>query len=132
MVSIKLKSVVTAFSENEHFEFRQMPFGFKNAPSTIQRVIDNISISLTHLSIKEVFKRLRNTYLKIQPDKCEFLSKELAYLDSVKPNPSKINSNINFTLPKNSKEIKSFLGLSEYYRRFTPNFAKTKPLTELL
>lgn len=151
----------SAFSvDNGHYEFVRMPFGLKNAPSTFQRVMDNILVGIQnerclvymddiiiysptvheHISrLTEVFKRLRNANLKIQPDKCEFLRKEVAYLghlitkEGVKPNPDKIRCIQNFPQPTNQKEIKSFLGLAGYYRRFISNFAKlSKPLTKLL
>ncbi|KAK9746925.1 hypothetical protein QE152_g5732 [Popillia japonica] len=76
---------------------------------------------------------------KIQLDKCEFLRKEVAYLghiitkDGVKPNPDKINAIRKYPLPKTRTEIKSFLGLVGYYRKFIKDFAKlTKPLTKCL
>ena len=151
----------TAFSvENGHYEFKRMPFGLKNAPSTFQRVMDSILLGINnerclvymddiiiysatlhqHIArLKEVFSRLRKANLKIQPDKCEFLRKEVAYLghiitkDGVKPNPSKVDVIINYPIPKNPKDIKSFLGIVGFYRRFIPNFAKvSKPLTRLL
>ena len=151
----------TAFNtENGHYEFLRMPFGLKNAPSTFQRVMDDVlrglqnQICLVYLddiiifatSLQEhlerlrlVFDRLRDANLKIQVDKCEFLQREVAYLghiitpDGVKPNPDKISAILNFPIPKTTKQIKSFLGLLGYYRKFINNFAKiTKPMTKLL
>ena len=89
--------------------------------------------------LRDVFDRLRKYNLKLQPDKCEFLRTELTYLghtvsgDGVKPDPKKIESVVRFPAPKTPTEVKSFLGLANYYRRFIPNFSKiAKPLTELL
>lgn len=53
--------------------------------------------------------------------------------EGVKPNPDKIDSIKKFPIPRTQKEIKSFLGLLGYYRKFIPHFARlTKPLTECL
>lgn len=151
----------TAFNvENGHYEFLRMPFGLKNAPSTFQRVMDNIlrglnnEICLVYLDdiiifsanlqehmirLRTVFDRLKDANFKIQLDKCEFLKKEVAFLghiitpDGKKPNPDKIKAIQNFPIPKTVKEIKSFLGLVGYYRKFINNFAQiTKPLTKAL
>ncbi|XP_056644813.1 uncharacterized protein LOC130450456, partial [Diorhabda sublineata] len=72
----------------------------------------------------------------LQIDKCEFLRKEVAYLghivtpEGVKPNPDKILAIQKFPIPKNSKQLKGFLGLLGYYRKFIKDFSKlTKPLT---
>lgn len=151
----------TAFTvENGHYEYRRMPFGLKNAPSTFQRAMEKIlrglineicvvymddiiifSTSLQeHISnIEKVFQRLREANFKIQLDKSEFLKHETAYLghiitpDGIKPNPDKVHAIKNFPIPTSTKEIKSFLGLLGYYRKFIPNFSKlTKPLTSCL
>jgi hypothetical protein len=72
-------------------------------------------------------------------DKSEFLKLETAYLghviskDGVKPNPDKISAIKNYPLPKTPTEIKRFLGLIGYYRKFIPNFARiAKPMTQCL
>lgn len=151
----------TAFNtENGHYEFLRMPFGLKNAPATFQRVMDNILRGITNemcavylddiivfsSSLQEhiekltaVFNRLRESNFKLQLDKSEFLRKEVAYLghvvtpEGVKPNPDKISAITKFPLPSTTKQIKGFLGLLGYYRRFINNFAKlTKPLTKCL
>lgn len=151
----------SAFSVPQgHFEFTRMPFGLKNAPATFQRLmnsalsglqgiqcfvyLDDIVIYSYDLEVhmknlSNVFDRLRKFRLKLQPDKCEFLRKEVSYLGhiitdkGVKPNPEKTKAVKEFPTPKCPKDIKSFLGLVSYYRRFIPDLAKlAKPLTSLL
>ena len=65
--------------------------------------------------------------------------KEVGYLghiiskNGIQPNPDKIVTIKNYPIPKTQKEIKAYLGLLGYYRKFIPNFAKlTKPLTKSL
>lgn len=151
----------TAFTvENGHYEYTRMPFGLKNAPSTFQRVMDEIlkdlqnKICLVYMddiiiystslaehmqNLTKVLDALRRANLKIQLDKSEFLRREVAFLghivtsDGIKPNPSKISAVKNYPIPKSQKEIKQFLGLLGYYRRFIKDFARlTKPLTAKL
>ena len=102
-------------------------------------VIHASSIQEHEVKLRNVFDRLRSNNLKLQPDKCEFLRKEVVYLGhtisdaGVRPNPDKIQGIITFPPPKNVKGIKSFLGLVGYYRKFIKDFAKiAKPLTRLL
>lgn len=151
----------TAFStDTGHYEFRRMPFGLKNAPSTFQRVMNNIlrglqneicavyldDIIIFSTSLQEhierlrtIFQRLRDSNFKVQLDKSEFLKQNVDYLghvitpDGIKPNPDKIAAVKNFPIPRTSTEIKSFLGLAGYYRKFIKDFAKiSKPLTQCL
>ena len=151
----------TAFStEQGHFEFKRMPFGLKNAPATFQRLMDNVlkgllentcfvylddiiiyatSLEEHMLKLQKVFKRLEEANFKIKIDKCSFLRKEIKYLghiiteDGVKPNPEKIEAITKYPIPKTPKQIKAFLGLLGYYRKFIRNFADiTKPLTKCL
>jgi len=86
----------------------------------------------------EVFSKLRKHNLKLQPDKCEFLRKEVIYLghiitkDGIRPDPSKLHAVKNFLTPKKVKDVQSFLGLAGYYRKFIENFSKiAKPLVRL-
>lgn len=151
----------TAFSTPYgHYQFKRMPFGLKNAPATFQRLMDNVlsglqgnelfvymddiviyahSLQEHEIKFKRLMKRLEAANLKLQPDKCEFLHHEVGYLghiissNGVRPDPNKIRAIQNFPSPRTQKNIKQFLGLAGYYRRFIPNFSKTaKPLTDLL
>jgi hypothetical protein len=79
--------------------------------------------------LRAVFQKLREFNLKIEPDKCEFLKEELSYLghvvtsEGVKPDENKIKAVVDFPLPKTQKDIKSFLGLAGYYRKFIADFS---------
>lgn len=151
----------TAFSTDKgHYEFLRMPFGLKGAPGTFQRLMNKVLAGLNGLKafvylddiiiyakdltdhsqkLRDIFDRLRRYNLKLQPLKCEFLRKEVTYLghlitdEGVKPDPQKIECVRNFPVPTNVKEVKSFLGLSGYYRKFIQNYGQiAKPLTSLL
>jgi len=151
----------TAFSTPYgHYHFKRMPFGLKNAPATFQRLMDQVlsglqgtelfvylddivlyasSLREHEIKFNKLAERLRKANLRLQPDKCEFLRKEVNYLghvigeDGVRPDPKKIEAIENFPRPQNPKAIKQFLGLAGYYRRFLPDFSKTaRPLTNLL
>lgn len=89
--------------------------------------------------LREVFVRLRKFNLQLQSPKCEFLRREVNYLghviteDGVKPDRAKVECIANYPVPRNTKEIKAFLGLVGYYRKFIKDFSmKSKPLTNLL
>ena len=151
----------TAFSTNKgHYEFVRMPFGLKNAPATFQRLmnivlsgldgiecfvyLDDIVVFGSTLSehnarLTNVFDRFRNYNLKLGPLKCNFLSTDVIYLghrittDGIYPDPEKTKVIRNFPTPKTVKNVRSFLGLCGYYRRFIKNFAlHAKPLNDLL
>lgn len=76
--------------------------------------------------------------LKIESQKCEFLRRKVMYLGhritdkGVQSDPNKISAIINYPILKSQKDIKAFLGLGGYYRRFIPHFSNlTKPFTKL-
>ena len=88
---------------------------------------------------REIFEKLRQFNLKIEHDKCEFLKTKLNYLGhvvtsgGVKPDPQKVKAIKEFPTPENTTDVKSFLGLAGYYRKFIPQFSKmAKPLNDWL
>lgn len=137
-----------------------MPFGLKNAPATFQRLmneilrdhinkkcvvyLDDILIFSTSLkehiqAINEIFQILEKKNFKIQIDKCNFVKKETEFLghiltkEGIKPNPNKIAIIEKLLLPRTEKQIKSFLGITGYYRKFIKDYAKVaQPITKYL
>ena len=142
-----------------HFEFKVMPFGFTNAPAAfmdlMRRVfhpyldlfvvvfVDDILIySETeedhedHLSV--ILQTLRDHQLYAKFSKCEFLITEVGFLghvvsaSSVSVDPEKIEAVMSWERPKSIFEIRSFLGLAGYYRRFIEDFSRlAAPMTKL-
>ena len=152
---------LTAFTSYEGlYEFKRLPFGLCNAPSTFQRLMelvlrgmqwhtcliymdDVIVYSKTfdeHIQrLAHISSRLRDSNLTLKPSKCRFLHLTIDFLghvispEGVRPNPSKVDLINSFPPPITAKQIKQFLGLAGYYHRFIPNFAHlAAPLTKLL
>jgi hypothetical protein len=151
----------TAFStKNGHWEYKRLPFGLKTAPATFQRLMNTVLCRLTgsrcfvflvdvviyarslsehDANLREVFGKFREFNLKLQPDNCEFLRTEVSYLEhvitekGVLPDPRKVTAIKNYPRPTNEKQLKSYLGMASYYRKFIPNFSKTAaPLHALI
>lgn len=133
------------------YEFRRMPFGLCNAPATFQRLMQAVMSDLVfqivliylddllvysstfdeHLArLETVFKRLRETGLKVKVEKCYFLQPEVRFLghqvsaQGVSTDPDKINAVQEWPTPSTLKELRSFLGFCSYYRRFIQGFSQ--------
>ena len=85
-----------------------------------------------------VFKKLNSANLSMKKSKCSFFSKEIQYLGhilsdtGIQPLPSKTHAIQNMNPPTTPKQVRAFLGLVGYYRKFIRRFAKiAKPLTLL-
>lgn len=150
----------TAFVTNEgHYEWLVMPFGLKNAPATFQRIIQRILGPLLyngainylddiiiysetydeHMKLlNDVLTLLVRANIKLKLSKCYFAKTEVNYLghtvsqNAVKPSKEKTKAIDEFPIPDTLRKVRSFLGLSQYYRRFISNFTRiAKPLTLL-
>lgn len=94
----------------------------------------------THLKhLGEVFERLWKHGLKLRPDKCKLIHRQVKFLghivdqNGIMPDPEKVSAVADWPTPTAAKELKAFLGLAGYYRRFVPGFAKVaRPLNLLL
>ena len=150
----------TAFvSKSGLYEFQFMPFGMVNAPSTFERCMETILRGLhwktcliyldniivfsetieEHLSrLTEVLTRIRDAGLKLKTSKCHFFKREVVFLghiiseSGISTDPAKIESIQNWKTPTNVHEVRSFMGLCSYYRRFIKNFSDiAQPITKL-
>jgi len=85
-----------------------------------------------------VFAKLREVNLKLNPGKCCFATRSIAFLGHVvscegtRPDPSKIDVVVHFPVPKTVTDVRSFLGLTGYYRNYVQGYARLAvPLFEL-
>ena len=151
----------TAFvTHRGHYQFTRLPFGAVNAPASYQAlmasVLRNILFSyglcyvddLLTLSpsperhcehLAEIFDRFRQAKLRLNPTKCKFALAKVVYLghvfrtDGISVDESKVSVIKTHPTPQNAQQLRSFLGIANYYRRFIKHFSiKTANLRSLL
>lgn len=82
-------------------------------------------------NLRVVFSRLHRANLKLNPDKCNLLRREVKYLgrivstSGIAPNPDNVRAVMSWSVPLNTTQVKSFIGLTLYYRQFIANFTDT-------
>ena len=140
------------------YQFTVMPFGLQGAPATFQRLMDQVlrgvgdfaaaylddivifsetwEDHLTH--VHSVLSRLQKSGLTAKPSKCQFGMAQCVYLRHVvgsglvKPEPTKVQAVQQTPPPQTKKQVRTFLGLTGYYRRFIPDYATiAAPLSDL-
>ncbi|UYV74255.1 hypothetical protein LAZ67_11002642, partial [Cordylochernes scorpioides] len=150
----------TAFiTPDDTGQFERMNFGLANAPAEFQRLMHTVLGPLLNKKafcylddviipakdwremierLREVLERIRSAKLTLKPSKCEFGRREVEFLGYVistgglKPGPRKIKAIEEFPEPKNVHDIRRFLGLTNFFRRFVKDFArKAEPLSRL-
>ena len=150
----------TAFTFGQGlWQFRVMPFGLCNAPATFERLmervlahiprnqcvvyLDDLLVHATDferalVNLRQVFSAIRGAGLRLHPKKCNLLQRETKFLghvvgpNGVGTDPAKVEAVRNWQVPRSVGEVRSFLGLASYYRRFVRDFASTaSPLHRL-
>lgn len=141
------------------YQFTVLPFGLHGAPATFQRLMDQVlrgceEWSAAYLDdvviysatwedhlihLKETLSKIQEAGLTLNVAKCEWAKSETNYLGyhlgngELKPQVDKVEAVRRSPRPRTKKEVRSFLGLVGWYRRFIPNFSTTAvPLTNLL
>jgi hypothetical protein len=143
-----------------HYEFRAMAFGLTGAPGTFQGAMnatlapglrkfvimffDDILVYSTSLEehldhLRQVLQWLRQDQWKLKMSKCSFAQRSISYLghvlsvDGVATDPSKVQAILDCPVPTTVRQLRGFLGLAGYYRKFVKNFGiLAHPLTQLL
>ena len=141
------------------FEWLVMPFGLSNAPAAFQRFVNEVFADLLDVCVvvylddiliysdnpdehrahvREVLRRLRKHHLYARADKCEFHAESVEYLgyilsrDGLTMAESKIKAILDWPEPRKVRDIQSFLGFANFYRRFIHNYSEiVLPLTRL-
>ena len=150
----------TAFTTSQGlYQFKVLPFGLCNAPSTFERLMERVlqglrwQMLLVYLddviifssSIQEhldrleiVFSKLKEAGLKLKPKKCHLFQREVLYLGhivspiGISTDPSKIEAIKNWPTPRDASDVRSGLGMFGYYRKFIRDYSKkARPLTRL-
>ena len=140
------------------YQYRRLPFGVSAAPAIFQRTMECMLRGIPHVcvylddilitggddaeyndNLSEVLDRLDKGGLRLNAGKCHFKQKSVSYLgfridaDGLHPLEDKVQALVAAPAPQNVTELKSFLGLVQYYQKFLPNLANTlAPLHGLL
>ena len=142
------------------YQCKCMPFGLTNMPATFQRLMESclgdmhlkwviiylddiIIFSKTpreHIErLRSVFQKIHEAGLKLKPKKCEFFKTRISFLghivsrDGIECDPKKIEAIKNWKRPTTVHDVRSFLGFTNYYRRFIHKYAQiAQPLNKLI
>ena len=140
------------------YEFNVLPFGLIGGPSICQRIMDQVLRGMDcidnfiddilifspdehshRIALQEVFKRLRKHNFTLRGKKCEVGKRSITYLGHtfsksvMSPDQSKLEAIEHWPRPSDQKDVKQFLGLASYYRRYIKEFAVVAgPLNQLL
>ena len=140
------KPLTTINTHKRLLEYNCLPFGISSAPAIFQRTMDNLLKGMKHVTayiddivvtganeeeylknLDEVLTHLKTAGARLKKEKCQFFVPQVEYLGhlidekGLHPTPSKVKAVTDTPTPHNVLELRSFLGLVNYYSKFIPN-----------
>ncbi len=147
-LSKRSQELTTITTHKGLFKYKRLPFGIASAPAVFQRTMENLLQGLNHVTVylddilitgvsiddhlsnvRKVLSRLDAAGVRLHKDKCTFMSTQVKYLGHIidakglHPTPDRANAIQDAPSPTTVTELKSFLGLLSYYRKFLPNLS---------
>ena len=158
MASGDSKEFLTINTHKGLYRYNRLPYGVASAPGIFQRMMEQLLNGIPHVGVlldnvlitgitkeehltnlEEVLKRLSDAGLRLKVSKCQFMKPSLDCLghhidkDGFHPVAAKVNAIKDAPAPTNVTELKSFLGMINFYGKFLPNLSSTlEPLHKLL
>ena len=155
---MRLNGYTTINTHKGLFKYNRLPYGISSAPGIFQRNMENLLQNIPHVivrvddilasgandgdhlkNLQEVFKRLAKARLRLKKGKCVFMIPKVTYLghcvskEGTQPMEDKVEAITNAPPPRNVLELKSYLGMINFYQKFLPNFPSVlAPLHRLL
>ena len=140
------------------FQYTRLPFGVAAAPAIFQRTMESLLGDLPHVcvylddilvtgeselahlrNLSAVLDRLETAGIRLKREKCSFMIPKVEYLghcisaDGIHPIPEKVRAVLEAPPPTDVSQLRSFLGMINYYGKFLPNLAALlRPLYDLL
>jgi len=152
------KKFVTINTHKGLFQYNRLPYGVSSAPGIFQRVMENLLQGIPHVvvylddilvtgktdkehlsKLTEILKRMDEAGVRLKLKKCVFQAPEVTYLghkinaEGLHPTDEKVKAIVSAPTPSNTTEVKSYLGLVNYYGRYISNLCTVfAPLYRLL
>ncbi|EGT41840.1 hypothetical protein CAEBREN_11901 [Caenorhabditis brenneri] len=145
-------------TENRIYAYTHLPFGLKSAASYFQRALKTVLDGMDHEvmlyiddvlifsktydehldTLERVLQRFRQYNLKVSPKKCDLVRKSIVFLghqineDNYEPNKSNVSAIVNMPTPSNINELRRFIGMTGFFRRFVKDYSEiVQPLNKL-
>lgn len=153
----KSKNLLCINTHKGIYQFQRLPFGVKSAPGIFQQIMDQLingiqgasaylddviitgnTIEEHNIRLNKVMSRINEFGMRMKSDKCKFLMEEIRFLGFIvdrngrRPDPEKIAAIKDMPIPKDVTQVKSFLGLIQFYGAFVNSLFRLRPPLDAL